>query len=467
MSLRRADPRFLLPFPVAGARVLGGLKGWSEGLLDAGVRIAGEGLELVVAPGTLAVAAVSLGAAAVYFEGQVDARVLRRAGYSWTRLGRLRELVLPLDALAPARYALGSYLAPPSRVKRARNRALAELAGRGVLPPGIEAATLALREPAPPFLLAAARELGAPDRARWFLALGGTDPLSRAAFYLFAPGEALPGQVLKFCRVRGYSDSFLRDERGLRLAERAGPVIADHAPRLLGRFDVDGYEASLETAAPGEQLTSYLSSARRRPRKLAAIEQVCDWLLEIAGATSAPPDTLRPFRERLETETLPPWLAHGAPAGLIAGLPPVPSVFRRGDLGTWNVVTTEHGFTAVDWEDAHEHGPPLWDLFYFLTDALAYLDGAGFGRERDEHSLRLWRGELPSSRVLFAWTRRYVEALALPPEAVGTLATALWLWVASFHPRRENAELNAAERFATLWLREPALGVSWSRWQAR
>jgi hypothetical protein len=145
---------------------------------------------------------------------------------------------------------------------------------------------------------------------------------------------------------------------------------------------------------------------------------------------------------------------------------------RRGDLGTWNLVVDRDDFTAVDWETAHRDGFPLWDLLYFLTDALAHLDGASTDDKRDEHARDLFRGEAQSSGVLFKWIRRAATASSVPDEAVGPIATLLWLSVGLAHVRRgdtaqsirPDAEVQVppAERIAALWLSDPALGPAWN-----
>src|SRR5204862_5988637 len=86
-----------------------------------------------------------------------------------------------------------------------------------------------------------------------------------------------------------------------------------------------------------------------------------------------------------------------------------------------------HGFTAVDWESARRHGFPLWDLLYFLVDALVHLDGAWQPERRESHAARLLLGETASSEVLFRWVRKAVQALELPTDTVGAIATLAWL----------------------------------------
>jgi len=135
---------------------------------------------------------------------------------------------------------------------------------------------------------------------------------------------------------------------------------------------------------------------------------------------------------------------------------------------------------VLDWESARHNGMPLWDLWYFLHLALAELDGvSGIGeadlRAREHHAVALFRGELPSSEVLFRWTRRGVEACRVPPEAVGSIATLSFLHHGLSQAAREEAVLEHAQggtalemlppRLARHWLTDPALGPGWDRWR--
>ena len=382
------------------------------------------------------------------------------------------QLVVPVDRRHVARYAISTWTAPVSPARRLRNE-LARLAATfGVFPDLPRSLTVAA-PPGPPFAVAAASPLGVPKDADWFLTLGQGDALTRAAFQLFAPGAAEPSWVLKLSRVPGYAAPFDRDERGLGLAAAAGREAAAHAPRLLGRFEAAGLPCSLETAAAGRRLTFLLQGAARRDEKLRAIDAVATWTLAVARETAAPPETLAEERARLERAVLPQW--PGVPADLVARLPSLPAVLQHNDLGCWNVVVGRHGFTAVDWESARAHGLPLWDLLYFLTDALVQLDGAWEPGRREAHAARLLRGETESSAVLFRWVRATVDALALPPEAVGSIVTLGWLHHGLSPVARDEASRTLApglrsdgtfaEWMAKLWLGTEGLGPEWSGWR--
>jgi hypothetical protein len=93
-----------------------------------------------------------------------------------------------------------------------------------------------------------------------------------------------------------------------------------------------------------------------------------------------------------------------------------------------------------------------------------------------EFFVRLWRGDAPESRTLFRWTRAVAEATGVPAEAVGPVATLLWLSYALGdleHAERVERVENKPRAFqpftvraANRWLEDPALGPGWSRWRA-
>ncbi len=328
----------------------------------------------------------------------------------------------------------------------------------------------------PAVAAAAARELDLPRIGGWVLTLGQGDELSRNVFHLFPAGSVEPAWVLKFARVGGYPEPFDRDERGLGLAAGAGGDVAAHAPRLLGRLDAEGVHASVESAAVGPRLRELLTAPWPAERMFALVDRIAAWTLELGAETAEPPEALEAERRRLLADVVPRWAAHGIDRSIVEALPPVPAVLQHNDLGSWNVlVDGSAGFTAVDWESAHAAALPLWDLLYFLADALALLDGSTSGAERHRHTAALFRGDLDSSRTLFRWVRAAVERLALPPESVGSIATLCWLHHAlSPVERRRALDLHApdaappvhgTELIAETWLRTPGLGVGWAGWR--
>jgi hypothetical protein len=484
MSLHRVDPRFVLPHRVTRAVVLGGLEEWRAGLGSAGIEVSdriGDGPpDVVVTPARLAAVARHSGARSIIVEGSSE-RPLREGGYHVRRLllRPTRErptLALPLDQPAPVSYALERWSLVDRPWKSARMRAARALVSRGLFPSWASPlVTVASRDAGPPTLVSAAGELGVPEDVGWFLTFGQGDALSRNAFQLFRAGSDQPEWVLKFARVAGYSERFDNDERGLQLARAAGGVVVSHAPRLVGRFDVDGVHASLETAAAGRRLRDVLLTPGDRTVKLKLIERIGAWILELGRLTRTSPEAMSAERTRLRSDVVPAWRELGVRPELVDELPPLPAVAQHNDLGTWNVVADDGDFVVVDWENTREAALPLWDLLYFLGDALVLLDGSDAPEQLPARIVHLFAGEAPSSPMLFSWIRRAAEAAGVQPDAVGAIATLCWLShslsagahnrdIATFTPR-DPPRLHGLEGIAGAWMAHPALGPSWSVWR--
>jgi hypothetical protein len=268
MSLHRIDPRFALSRPITNVLAFEGLEEWRVGFSSVGIETRGRWTtdiapELAVAPARLAARALDSGADAILVEGN-GRRALQRSGYHIQRLllrpNRERPtLALPLDHPQAASYALERWSLLDRGWKRARMQAARVLMSRGPFPAwSLPLVTVATRTGRTPFLIAAAHELGVPSDAGWFLALGQGDALSRNVFHLFPPSSSTPTWILKFARVPGYSDPFDRVEDGLRMADEAGGAVALRTPRLLGRFEMGGIRASVESAAVGRRLWALL-----------------------------------------------------------------------------------------------------------------------------------------------------------------------------------------------------------------
>jgi hypothetical protein len=464
--LRRVDARFLLPRPPRTASIFGELDAWGEGLEETGVEVLppGSSADLAVAPAGLGRAALASGAEMVIVEGRGGAAELGRSHYGIRRLLARPTLershvFVPLDTGRAASYAVEQWAASDTRRKQARNSIARSLLRAGIFPELSSAVTVAARTSGTPYLVAAARAVGVPTECDWFLTLGTVDSASRNVFHLFPRGGANPEWVLKFARVPASDEPSRSDERGLRLAHETEQG-ARHAPKFVARFTVDGLDASLETAATGHRLRTLLTEPGPDRDKLRLIDAVATWLVELARETAAPAETLEPERARLLEQVVGPWQARGVDPDVIFGLPPVPAVLQHSDVHCDQVLIRRNGFTVVDWEHARRPGLPLLDLVHFLIDALTVLDGSpGL-----EHTLRLVRGEVPRSTVLFRWIRTMVDAMHLPDTAVGRIATLLWL-----EKDEDAVRINPSYRpdMAARWLRDPALGPTWASWRNR
>ena len=466
MGLPRILPLYVLPRLPQRAAVLGPLDSWRAGLEQAGIEVTDGDADLVVAAASHAREALALAPASLVVEGR--ARSL--AGYSTQTLLALPEadapeLLLPVGKRAPVAYAL------PNRTGL-RWRLARPLLARGIVPPPASPTIVAARDPGPPAFVTAAGDLLPGPVESWLPVLGRWgDPFSRGVLLLFAPGAARPGWALKFARVPGNSRPFDLDERGLAIAAAAGGAAAARAPRLLGRFSVGPLEASLETALPGERMLRLLTGPATRAEKLGAVERIAGWVEAVARETAAPSSALDGVRAELAADVLPRW--PDAPPGLTDRIAGVASVVEHGDLWPENVVLDGSSFGLLDWESARAAGLPTWDLHYLLTTALAFVDGASSESEKEEHFVQLFRGEAPSSGVLFDWTRRVAAAAGVRDEAVGPLATLRVLWLATTdlaHAAKTAAagapgDEPLSARHARRWLADPSLGPGWNAWK--
>jgi hypothetical protein len=355
-------------------------------------------------------------------------------------------------------------------------RSARALVARGLFPPwGSPIVTVASQDGGPPAFIAAAGDLGIPSNVGWFLTFGQGDALSRNAFQLFLPGSNRPAWILKFARVAGYADRFDNDERGLALAQATGGVVAARSPRLVGRFDVEGVQASVETAVAGRRLRDLLRTPGARAAKLRLIDRVGEWILELGRLTATTADDTGAERARLRLDVVPRWSELGATPSLVDAVPALAAVTQHNDLGTWNVVADGSEFVVVDWENVRERALPLWDLLYFLADAFVLLDGGGQPEQLPVRLVHLFAGDAPSSHLLFAWVRRAVIEIGIPPTAIGPLAALCWLShsdsfgahnadLAAFAPH-EPPRLHGLEAIGRAWMTHPALGADWSAWR--
>jgi hypothetical protein len=383
-------------------------------------------------------------------------------------------MVLPLDDPPLVAYAMSRWTLQRSQPRRLRNQAAALVLRVPLVAERRPQVSVGQHGTGLPFLLQAATAHGVPPDARWALTLEG-DELSRCIFYVFDPGADAPRLVVKFSRLRDDPHAFDRDERGLSHVAGAPQAVLDHVAVMHGRFEVDGHHASVEAAAPGERLDVYLHRRGGKPDGLRLIGRIADWIVELARATVGGPDAQAAERRRVAEEIVPRYdLAPGV-AGELLALGPVPSVVEHRDLGTWNVVGDDRHFTVLDWEGATSGGFPLWDLLYFLTDALATWSRPAGPAGRDAFTLALLRGDSELSPLLFERVRGLVSALGIAPEDVGRLALLSWLHHGLSHRRRaaRAGDLGATattnvpplERVAGLWLADERLGTGWSAWR--
>jgi hypothetical protein len=478
MGIRLADARLLAPAPVRSVAVLGSLPGWREALQAAGIELLQQEPDLVVAAPELANRAAELGAPSVLVLG-ARSRALRRAGYLTrtlvVRRGRAGpRLFVPVDAPGAAAHALFQRVPGRSRGKQIAAR-LVLLALRTGLPlPG--AITLGTRKRALPAHLAAAASAGATVGDNWYLLTGEGDDLQRAVWFCFGTTGSRPLWAVKCSRVPGNVAPFDHEEGMLRALEALPAPVRRHAPRFVGRVEADGLPGAVETAAAGLPLQVELR--RGGARTTAFVRAIAEWVVELGRTTALPPPALRAELDRLRTEVVRAWTSDGAPPGLAASLGSIPAVLQHNDLGSWNILCDGRTFTVVDWESSRRAACPLWDLVYFLSDALTELARPRDNEAKQRAMLALLRGELPASAFLFERVRDAAAVMSIPRAAVGPVVTLSWLHhglSATARARRGSAHGVATggpstagplEQIAGPWLSDPVLGVTWAAFTA-
>jgi hypothetical protein len=145
--------------------------------------------------------------------------------------------------------------------------------------------------------------------------------------------------------------------------------------------------------------------------------------------------------------------------------------------GTFALTTTSEGMGIVDRQGhlvaqvSRTAGLPLWDLLYFLTDALAVQAARSDDLPKHEAVPRLLRGELAASNVLFGRLAEAAKRLEVPQGAVGAIATLAWLEhsrspgtraeIAALHDAEAWAVRFPLEEVASYWLEDSLLGLDW------
>jgi thymidylate kinase len=116
----------------------------------------------------------------------------------------------------------------------------------------------------------------------------------------------------------------------------------------------------------------------------------------------------------------------------------------HGDFAPWNLLRTEAGWVAIDWEDARREAPPFYDVWHFLVQGHALL-----GRPREAALLAGVAGRGWVARAL----RAYADGGGLPPaDAVRWLPVYLEASKASLDPAKRDgaAGLRARARLLSV-----------------
>lgn len=472
-TIRAADLRLTLPQPARKIYVAPEIEDWQRGA---------ESINLLTTDAVdtgLSVSRVSPlnadlmrnGPEMLLILGRAPRRPLIAAGYTVERVvvrsgAHGPRLAFPIGNTAAARYALETTRPTRSAVDSART-AIVRAALRVGYAPADSVVTIATRMPGPPFPIAAAKELGADASGGWIAWFGDGDDLQRVVFHAFPLGSDVPTTVVKISRVQENAVAFAADERGLSLLNSKAPNSASMAPKILGRFEVEGLSGSVETAALGATLNLVLDEGES-PSTLAHIERISEWLIAMGAESAGPRSDLAPELERISRDILPAYKEYGVSDSLLAPLESAPAVLAHRDPGSWNIAVSGEGFCVLDWESCAYPSIPLWDLAYFLSDAYSALDGPADADTKVGRIAALFKGEHPRSADLIAHLARGAAAMGLASEAIGAAVVTGWLHHGrSLAARAERSSSNEVvegliNRVAKAWLMDPKLGASWS-----
>ena len=472
-TIRAADLRLTLPQPASHIYVAPEIEDWHRAAASL------QRLTTDVAEASLGISRVSpspsellqSGPPMLLILGRAPRRPLISAGYSVERVvvraGTYGpRLAFPLGNTSAARYALETTRPTRSVVDSARTAIVRAALSAGYAPAD-SVVTIATRIPGTPFPIAAAADLGADASGGWIAWFGDGDDLQRVVFHAFPTGSDVPTAVVKISRVQLNGSAFAADERGLNLLSSKAPNSSSNAPRILGRFEVEGLSGSVETAALGATLNLVLDEGDA-PSTLRHVERIADWLIAMGVESAGPSSDLAPELERLSRDILGAYAKYGVTDSILTPLESAPAVLAHRDPGSWNIAVSGEQFSLLDWESAAYPSIPLWDLAYFLSDAYSALDGPAEADTKVDRIAALFKGEHPRSADLMAHLARGADALGLSHDAVGAAVVTGWLHHGrSFAARATRSSGSAViegliNRVARTWLEDPKLGASWS-----
>ena len=166
-------------------------------------------------------------------------------------------------------------------------------------------------------------------------------------------------------------------------------------------------------------------------------KRAVDWLIDLSTHTvvSQPPiDMADSFQQLVDrfSEIYKPNRDHQEYLnGLVKRIRdnPPPAVFQHGDPGTWNLlVTGEDKVAFLDWENATQHGVPIWDLLYFLR---AYC--VATGQKSGNHGVlpaveHYMIEQSPLSPFIIDAFERYCQRVELRAELVEPLFFLCWVF---------------------------------------
>ena len=175
------------------------------------------------------------------------------------------------------------------------------------------------------------------------------------------------------------------------LVQALRPFTADRAALAVAQTNHTGRYVVL-LLGPGGEISGVAKVALDEPGRL-ALEQEAEAVIRF-GAFLPEPLSAPRILDRNESvllfeavdwqPRLRPWRITEDVAGALgrffaAASQPTTSTssystgLTHGDFAPWNLLQSEQSWVVLDWEDAHDSGPPFFDIFHYLVQATTLL----------------------------------------------------------------------------------------------
>lgn len=268
---------------------------------------------------------------------------------------------------------------------------------------------------------------------RWGYAARGRYRSQKLLYFLFQPAATKPVYIIKMVRDTVFNARLEREHKGLLLLQERKLMSSGTLPEIV----FFGYHRDLavvgETVIEGEP---FEDRSRFNPECRYAKAAV-DWLIDLSARTvvhQPPVEMARSFQQLIDrfAEIYKPSREHHDYLnGLVARIRknPLPAVFQHGDPGTWNLlITADDKVAFLDWENATEHGVPVWDLLYFLRSYCVYA-----GQKSGNHGVlsaveHYMIEHSPLSEFIVNAFQRYCQRVALNTALVEPLFFMCWIF---------------------------------------
>lgn len=288
-----------------------------------------------------------------------------------------------------------------------------------------------------PYIRALAARHGLDLReARIGLLTSGAYDSNKNAFFVFPAASARPELIMKVTRTPAYNGRLEREYASLSTLGAGALVPPGTYPEALF---LDHHEKLAVVAEKVVRGAPFRVVTTARPDCPAAARAV-DWVTSLSAGSAVTADgnraaLARRFHEMLErlaaAYDLPERDTHFLERVLTrfrTAPGEVPSVFRHGDAGTWNILVTDGATPAfLDWELGEENGPPLWDLLDFTRSFGNWM--ARVAGVRDP--VIAFHGLLEDGGPAFEFQRtavgRYCDAVGVSPADIEPLFFFYWV----------------------------------------